>query len=113
MSPAVTGRAHHQYDHAAFEKSAMELLQRGRPADALRIFYRLAEGNRSLDSGYLGWRIGQCYEALGDLNAARYWHSRAVEENPALRSAEALSRIGDPPLDDLLIRANPPLRSYG
>jgi hypothetical protein len=102
-------------DLAALETSAMELLQRGRPADALKIFYRLAEGNLSLDGGYLGWRIGQCYEALGDLNAAHYWHGRAVQENPALRtlSAEALRRIGDLPLDELLITSNPPLRSYG
>lgn len=113
MSLTVADDYATRIDLAAFEKSAMELLQRGRPADALRIFYRLADGNRSLDGGYLGWRIGQCYEALGDLDAARYWHGRAVEENPALRSAEALSRIGDPPLDDLLISANPPLRSYG
>ena len=100
---------------AALETSAMELLQRGRAADALKIFYRLAEGNASLDNGYLGWRIGQCYEALGDVHAARYWHGRAVEENASLRtlSAEALARIGELPLDDLTIVADPPLRSYG
>ena len=102
-------------DLATLETSGMELLQRGRPADALKIFYRLAEGNPSLDGGYLGWRIGQCYEALGDLNAAHYWHGRAVQENPTLRtlSAEALRRIGELSLDDLLITSNPPLRSYG
>ena len=100
---------------AILQSSGMELLQRGRPADALKIFYRLAEGDISLEGGYLGWRIGQCYEALGDLNAARYWHDRAVKENPRLRtlSAEALQRIGEISLDDLLIAANPPLRSYG
>jgi tetratricopeptide (TPR) repeat protein len=102
-------------DPVALETSAMELLQRGRTADALKIFYRLAEGDPSLDGGYLGWRIGQCYEALGDLNAAHYWHTRAVEINPAVRtlSVEALKRIGDPALDELLITNNPPLRSYG
>ena len=102
-------------DLASLETSAMELLQRGRPADALKIFYRLAEGDPSLDGGYLGWRIGQCYEALGDLNAAHYWHHRAVEVNPAVRtlSAEALRRIGDLSLEELLITSNPPLRSYG
>ena len=102
-------------DHATLETSAMELLQRGRPADALKIFYWLAEGDPSLDGGYLGWRIGQCYEALGDLNAAHYWHRRAVQENPTLRtlSAEALRRIGELSLDDLLITSNPPMRSYG
>lgn len=100
---------------AILQSSGMELLQRGRPADALKIFYRLAEGDVSLDGGYLGWRIGQCYEALGDLNAARYWHSRAIEENPRDRtlSAEALRRIGDVSLDDLLITADTPMRSYG
>jgi hypothetical protein len=107
MSPPATA--------GVLESSATELLQRGRPADALRIFYRLAEGNRTLDGGYLGWRIGQCCEAMGDLAAARYWHGRAVEENPALRSlsAEALDRIGDTSLDELLITLNPPRRSYG
>lgn len=100
---------------SALQSSANELLQRGRPADALKIFYCLAEGDATLDGGYLGWRIGQCYEALGELSAARYWHSRAVSENPALRtlSAEALKRIGVPSLDDLLISSSPPMRSYG
>lgn len=103
------------FDIHVLEASAIELLQRGRPADALKIFYRLAEGNASLDGGYLGSRIGQCYEALGDPNAARYWYGRAVEENPSLGSvsAEALRRIGEVCLDDLLIAANPPMRSYG
>lgn len=102
-------------DDNTLEASATELLQRGRPADALKIFYRLAEGDASLDGGYLGWRIGQCYEALGELSAARYWHSRAVTENPELRtlSAEALRRIGELSLDDLLITSSPPMRSYG
>jgi hypothetical protein len=38
-----------------------------------------------------------------------------VQENPSLRtlSAEALRRIGELSLDDILITSNPPLRSYG
>lgn len=41
-----------------------------------------ADGDQSLDAGYLGERLGECYENLGDLHAAKYWYGRAVEESP-------------------------------
>lgn len=112
---AATPVGNGKYDQGALDASAMELLRRGRPADALKIFYHLAETDLSLDGGYLGWRIGQCYEALGDIHAARYWHVRAVEQNPAIRtlSADALERIGRPALDELLIALPDSRRSYG
>lgn len=42
----------------------------------------MADGDLSLDAGYLGHKIGACYEALGQLQEAKYWYGRAVEENP-------------------------------
>jgi hypothetical protein len=54
--------------------------------DALRIYYFMSDGDPSLDGGYLGKRIAQCYEALGELDAAKYWYGRAIEENPVVNS---------------------------
>ncbi|WP_235695074.1 hypothetical protein [Agrobacterium vitis] len=41
----------------------------------------------------LGERLGICYEAIGDLHAAKYWYGRAVEENPDVRLASAEARV--------------------
>ena len=50
-------------------------------------------------------RLAECYEAMGRVREAKYWHGRAVEENPGVRlsSEEALRRIGDLPVEHLLI----------
>ena len=65
----------------------------------------MADGDPSLDAGYLGTHIAECYEAMGRVCEAKYWHGRAVEENPHVRtsSEEALRRIGDLPVEHLLI----------
>ena len=65
----------------------------------------MADGDPSLDAGYLGTRIAGCYEAMGRLREAKYWHGRAVEENPGVWavSEEALRRIGGMPVEHLLI----------
>ncbi|MEO6014874.1 MAG: hypothetical protein ABIQ30_14975 [Devosia sp.] len=99
------------YDFNALEASASKLISDGRPADALKIYFYMASGDPSLDGGYLGWRIGQCYEALGDLHAAAYWHGRAVEENPDVRkdSAEAITRIGELSIDEFIVAKAPVL----
>ena len=63
----------------------------------------MADGDPSLDGGYLGGRIAECYERLGERDAARYWYGRAVEENPAIRLGEraACERLGSISIDDL------------
>lgn len=55
----------------------------------------MADGDPSLDGGYLGEKIAQCYESMEVLYAAKYWHGRAVEENPEVRiaSMEAKKRL--------------------
>jgi hypothetical protein len=80
------------YDFNALERRAKELIEAGLQRDAIRIYLFMADGDPSLDGGYLGERIGQCYEALGDFAAAKYWYGRAVEENPEVRSASVAAR---------------------
>ena len=45
----------------------------------------MSDGDPSLDGGYLGKKIAECYEALGNLHAAKFWYGRAIEENPEAR----------------------------
>jgi tetratricopeptide (TPR) repeat protein len=82
-------------DFNVLEKRATELIKAGRPQDAIRIYFFMADGDPSLDGGYLGQKIGQCYESMGQLYAAKYWYGRAVEENPEVRKdcAEARKRL--------------------
>lgn len=92
-------------DFNRFERSAIKLKELGRWQDALEVYVFMADGDPSLDAGYLGTRIAECYEAMGRLCEAKYWHGRAVEENRGVRlsSEEALRRIGDMPVEHLLI----------
>jgi hypothetical protein len=92
-------------DFNRLERSAQKLMDTERYNDALKINFFMADGDPSLDAGWLGMKIGECYEALGDLHAARYWHGRAVEENPGVRatSEEARKRLASLSIDDLLI----------
>ena len=65
----------------------------------------MADGDPSLDGGYLGRKIALCYESMGQLYAAKYWHGRAVEENPKVRldSVEDHKRLESlVAIDDLL-----------
>lgn len=91
-------------DFNALETVALKAVESGRYADAIRIYLFMSEGDPSLDGGYLAERIGHCYEALGDVPAARFWYGRAVEENPEARhrSFAALQRLGRDTYDDLL-----------
>jgi tetratricopeptide (TPR) repeat protein len=92
------------YDFNELEMLASSLLEEGRTKDALRVFLFMADGDPSLDGGYLGARLAECYESLGDLDAARYWYGRAVEENPEVRlaAAEARTRLGPIRINDLV-----------
>ena len=92
------------YDFNVLEERAQELLDAGRPDDAIRIYLYMADGDPSLDAGHLGEKLGQCYERTGDLAAAKYWYGRAVEENPKVRtnSMAALERLATVSIDDLI-----------
>lgn len=92
----------HDFNH--LERRAKELIAGGRIADAIKIYLFMADGDPSLDAGYLGERLGTCYEKLGDLHAAKYWYGRAVEENPGVRpvSGDARKRLEHVTIDDLL-----------
>ena len=91
-------------DFNALEKAAIGAIDNGRFADAIRIYLFMSDGDSSLDGGYLGERLGYCYEALGDIAAARFWYSRAIEENPEARqdSVAALLRLGRDTYEELL-----------
>lgn len=93
------------YHFNLFERSAIRLKELGRWQDAMEVYLFMADGDPSLDAGYLGTRIAECYEAMGRPREAKYWHGRAVEENPGERvdSEEALRRIGELPIEHLLI----------
>jgi tetratricopeptide (TPR) repeat protein len=92
------------YDFNILEQRAQELLKAGRPKDAIHIYLFMADGDPSLDGGYLGKRLGECYERMEDLHAAKYWYGRAVEENPAARRdcAAARQRLAGVTIDDLV-----------
>jgi hypothetical protein len=93
------------YDFNVFEKTAWGYVEAGRYADAIRIYLFMADGDNSLDGGWLGWRLGICYEGLGDLHASYYWHGRAIEENPEVRLESKAARERLRPLvglDDLV-----------
>lgn len=86
------------------ERRAKDLIAIGKVSDAIKIYLFMADGDQSLDAGYLGERLGECYERIGDLHAAKYWYGRAVEENPEVRltSAEARKRLRHVSIDPLL-----------
>ncbi|WP_244600707.1 tol-pal system YbgF family protein [Agrobacterium sp. LAD9] len=92
------------YDFNHLERRAKELIATGKAADAIKIYLFMADGDRSLDAGYLGERLGECYENLGDVYAAKYWYGRAAEENPDVRlvSVEARKRLRQVSIDPFL-----------
>jgi tetratricopeptide (TPR) repeat protein len=91
------------YDFNVLDRVAQELVDSGRHQDAIKIYLFMGDGDPSLDAGYLGKRIGECYEASGDLHAAKYWYGRAVEENPELQPyVEARKRLEPVTIDDLV-----------
>ena len=93
-----------RYDFNVLETRARELFGSGKPQDALKIYLFMADGDQSLDGGYLAERIAECYECLTELHAAKYWYGRAVEENPAARpkSLEKCKQVEHVTIDDLL-----------
>jgi tetratricopeptide (TPR) repeat protein len=92
------------YDFNILENRAQELIDVGRFRDAIKIYLFMADGDPALDGGYLGKRLAECYERIGDLHAAKYWYGRAVEENPGLRDdcVAARKRLEGVTIDDLV-----------
>ena len=83
-----------QYDPNHLEACAAKLKAGGRDRDAMAIYLHIADGDASLDAGYLAMQIGGCCERLSDLHLARWWYGRAVEENPSIDShLEARRRL--------------------
>ncbi|MGH7087601.1 MAG: hypothetical protein ACREFQ_01730, partial [Stellaceae bacterium] len=74
------------------EKRAQDLVNSGYIRDALRIYFFMADGDPSLDAGYLGKKIAECYETLDEPYAAKYWYGRAVEEGPGAWPDAAAAR---------------------
>ena len=92
------------YDFNKLEAKAQNLLDLGLPHEADKIYLFMADGDQSLDGGYLGKRIAECYEKMNDLHAAKYWYGRAIEENPdfLVDCAEARKRLESITIDGLL-----------
>lgn len=96
-----------RYDFNVLERAAQDLLDRNTPHDALKIYLFMADGDPSLDAGYLAAGIGECYERLGDLHAAKFWYGRAVEENPGIDRYIALrAKLAHVNIDSLVPRSS-------
>lgn len=93
-----------KYDFNKLEERAMNLLGLGFPHEAIKIYLFMADGDQSLDGGYLAKKIAQCYEEMKDLHAAKYWYGRAIEENPEVRidCVKARSRLDHVTIHSLL-----------
>ena len=101
---AVPKGAKMKYDFNVLEKRSQELIDSSRTREAIRIYLFMADGDPSLDAGYLGKKLGECYERIGDLHAAKYWYGRAVEENPTVRldCIAARKRLEEVTINDLV-----------
>jgi hypothetical protein len=96
-----------EHDFNELEQVASRLISSGAPQDAIRIYFFMADGDPSLDGGYLAKKIAECYEKMGHLYAAKYWYGQAVQENPQVRldCAEAQKRLETlVSIDDLVNR---------
>ena len=90
-------------DFNLLERRAADFFEQGAFLQALKIYLHMADGDASLDGDYLGFRIGECYERLGDRHAAKFWYGRAVEENPTIEKyLSARNRLQGVGIDDLL-----------
>ncbi len=94
-----------KYDFNVLEKRAKEFIDSGRPLEAIKIYLFMADGDPSLDAGYLAKRLAQCYESIDDFHAAKYWYGMAIRENPDVRidCIEARKRLEWVNIDSLLL----------
>lgn len=93
-----------RYDPNELEMSAQIFFDDGKFVEALRIYFYLADGDPSLDAGYLAKRIADCYTKKNEIYAAYYWYGRAIEENPEIYvdCLEIRKKIEPITLDDIL-----------
>jgi hypothetical protein len=93
-----------QYDFNKLEIAARSHLEEGRTEEALAIYFWMADGDPSLDGGYLAERIATCYEVKSEKFAAKFWLGRAIEENPEVYSQcrERIAQLGDLAIDPFL-----------
>ncbi len=91
-------------DFNRLEIAASGYFKSGAFHKALAIYFFMADGDQSLDAGYLAERIAACYQALGELHAAKYWYGRALEENPEVYAscADRIRELGDLDITSLL-----------
>ena len=69
------------YDFNVLETTATALKEAGKHHDALRIYLFMADGDQSLDGGYLGERIG-VPETIGAMLAVAGAVALSYEERP-------------------------------
>lgn len=80
-------------DFNTLEVRALTHIEKKEFESALAIYLYMADGDPSLDGGYLGNRIGFAYQQMGRTAEAKYWFGRAAEENPALYGIHDLSSV--------------------
>jgi tetratricopeptide (TPR) repeat protein len=99
----VTGEE--RIDVNAAMAAASSLRETERNQEAIELYLFLADGDASLDAGWLAVQLAECYESLGRLSEARYWAGRAEEENPTLWDrVETRNRLGPVKIDHILPR---------
>jgi hypothetical protein len=81
-----------KYDLNLLQTAAQQFMNKGEHHSAIKIYLFMSDGDPSLDGGFLGEQLGRCYEAIGDLMAAKYWYGRAIEENPEVRKLSKQKR---------------------
>lgn len=71
--------------------------------DAIAVFLFWAELDSSLEAGYVGFRLANCYERLGDKVSARYWAARCLFENPNVQEyMDLVDNLGKSDLDHII-----------
>ena len=91
-------------DYNVLERAASSYFESGDYENAIRIYIYMAYGDTALDGGYLGERLGECYEKQGKLNVAKYWYERAFYESGESRifAAERIEALKDVGIDDIV-----------
>ena len=78
-------------DFNTLQAFANRCVREGRYGTAIAVYLHMTEGDPSLDGGSLAHAIGECYEKLGDLHAARYWFGPPERTRGSI-STSAISR---------------------
>ncbi len=90
-------------DYNLLNYCANNAFEKGDYKEALAIYLFLATGDGSLEAGWTGFWVAKCYEKLGDLHSAKYWASRAYEENPTIEQyVEYKSSLDNINIDDVV-----------